>query len=248
MSRKNHVKLEKHYRIGEAAKVLGLATINLRGHIKKGRVKAVRTPGGHFRIPESELLRLTGQSRKEEDTPEGKKKCVIYARVSSQKQAKAGNLERQVERLHKYAWEQQLNVVDVIKDVGSGLSETRKGITKLFKHTEEHNMDYVLVEFRDRLARIGYRYIQDYLASNEVEILVKESDKKEEASDEDLNKELVRDHSEIGQSPTEDLISIIYSFSGKLYGRRSAKFRKLRRCVQQARKTADEEEGREQTD
>ncbi|MHA2298915.1 MAG: hypothetical protein ACXAEU_10325 [Candidatus Hodarchaeales archaeon] len=41
-------------------------------------------------------------------------------------------------------------------------------------------------------------------------------------SDGDLNKELV-----------EDLIAIIYSFSGKLYGRRSAKFRKLRRCVKQ---------------
>lgn len=226
MSRPKHEKLEKHYRIGEAAKILGLATINLRAHIKAGRVRAVRTPGGHFRIPESELLRLTGHSSEGEEESERKKTCVIYARVSSQKQAKAGNLDRQVERLHKYAWEQQLNVVDVITDVGSGLSETRKGLTQLFKHTQEHNMDYVLVEFRDRLARYGYRYIQDYLASNEVDILVKESDKKAEARDEDLNKELV-----------EDLISIIYSFSGKLYGRRSATFRKLRRCVEQAQKT-----------
>ncbi|MFX0095287.1 MAG: IS607 family transposase [Candidatus Hodarchaeota archaeon] len=228
MSRLKHEKLEKHYRIGEAAKILGLAPINLRGHIKAGHIRAIRTPGGHFRIPESELLRLTGHPSEGEGEDERKKNCVIYARVSSQEQVKAGKLDRQVERLHKYAWDNQLNVIDVITDVGSGLSETRKGITKLFKHTQAHNMDYVLIEFRERLARYGYRYIRDYLASNEVEILVKEADEKVEGRDEDLNKELV-----------EDLISIIYSFSGKLYGRRSAKFRELRRCVEQAHQSEE---------
>jgi len=236
MSSRPSDKLEKHYRIGEAAKILGITVINLREHIKAGRIQAVRTVGGHRRIPESELLELTGHP-KDQAGEERKRTCVIYARVSSQKQAKAGNLARQVERLQRYAWEQGLKVIDEVTDIGSGMSETRPGLSKIFKHAREQNLGVLLIEFRDRLARYGYRYIEEYLTLNGVEIEIKEVDEQAEVKDEDLNKELV-----------EDLISIIYSFSGKLYGRRSAKCRKLRRCVQQARKTADKEENGEPTD
>ena len=63
--------------------------------------------------------------------------CVIYARVLSYKQKETGNLERQVERLKEFAREQQFAVLDIIKDVGSGLNENRKGLVKLFRFTRE---------------------------------------------------------------------------------------------------------------
>ena len=88
----------------------------------------------------------------------------------------------------------------------------------------------MLIEFRDRLTRLGYRYVTEYLAASGVEVIVTNSLNSQTATDQALNQELV-----------EDLIAIIYSFSGKLYGRRSARFRKLRRCVKEML-TADVEE------
>ena len=208
--------LEKHYRIGQAAEVLGLSIPNLRLYLKNGTIQAVRTPGGHWRIPERELLRLTGQPSRE---IEG---VIIYARVSSQKQKQAGNLDRQVERLQQFAEDQQLTVIKTITDVGSGINDKRKGLKKLFRLAHDQRMTTVLIEFRDRLTRFGYRYVTDYLAAYGVEVMVTTLFTAQTANDQALNQELV-----------EDLIAIIYSFSGKLYGRRSAHFRKLRRCVKE---------------
>ncbi|MHA2273511.1 MAG: IS607 family transposase [Candidatus Hodarchaeales archaeon] len=206
--------LEKHYRIGQAAEVLGLSIPNLRLYLQNGTIQAVRTPGGHWRIPERELLRLTGQPSR------GIEGVVIYARVSSQKQKQAGNLDRQVERLQQFAENQQLTVIKTITDVGSGINDKRKGLKKLFRLAHDQRMTTVLIEFRDRLTRFGYRYVTDYLAAYGVEVIVTTPLTAQNANDQALNQELV-----------DDLIAIIYSFSGKLYGRCSAHFRKLRRCV-----------------
>jgi predicted site-specific integrase-resolvase len=81
-------------------------------------------------------------------------------------------------------------------------------------------MSQILIEFRDRLSRFGYQYLTAYFALAGVTIRVKEDTTNPPTEESDLNKELI-----------ENLVAIIYSFSGKLYGRRSARFRKLRRCV-----------------
>jgi putative resolvase len=117
--------------------------------LKNGTIQAVRTPGGHWRIPERELLRLTGQGSR------GNEGVVIYARVSSPKQKQAGYLDRQVERLQQFAKDQQFPVLQIITEVGSGLNDKRKGLHKLFRLAQEQQMRAVLIEFRDRLTRFG---------------------------------------------------------------------------------------------
>jgi putative resolvase len=57
------------------------------------------------------------------------------------------------------------------------------------------------------LARFGYNYLEAYCRSHGVEIITIEQQEKKE-----LNEEMV-----------EDLISIITSFSARLYGRRGSK-------------------------
>lgn len=212
---------ERHYRIGQVAEVLGMSIANLRLYLKNGTIKGVRTPGGHWRIPEREILRLLGLPETENSQDEGKR-CAIYARVSSKKQQKTGNLERQVERLCVLANEREFDIIKIIADVGSGLNENRKGLKRLFKLVKSNQIDVVLVEFRDRLTRFGYWYIAEHFRSQGVEILVKEELNQKTNNKRDLNQELV-----------DDLISIVYSFSGKLYGRRSAKFRKIKQDIKQ---------------
>ena len=75
--------------------------------------------------------------------------CAVYARLSSEKQAEAGNLQRQKEHLVGAATAKGCEVVAVVAEWASGRNEKRRGLRGLFR----------LVGFRDRLSRFGFRYI-----------------------------------------------------------------------------------------
>jgi len=51
---------KKRYSTGEAAKHLGVSFITVKRWIYAGKIKATKTPGGHYRIPESEIQRWLG--------------------------------------------------------------------------------------------------------------------------------------------------------------------------------------------
>jgi len=200
--------VEKLYRVSEVAKMLNVSNVAIRKWIKSGKLRAKRV-GKLWMIPESELKVFLGEKTKEI-------RAVIYARVSSHKQKKDGNLERQVERLRNYCSAKGYKIVDVITDVASGLKEDRRGLMKLFSMVENKQMDVVVVEFRDRLTRFGFDYLQRYFGSHDVRIEVIEETEK------NYFEELI-----------EDFVSIIISFTAKIYGKRSQKFRKVRDFVKE---------------
>ena len=196
--------LEEHYPLRKAAEILGIHPITLRRWEKEGKIRCVRTPSGQRRFPRSEVLRLLGG-----EAPSGTR-AVIYARVSSAKQAGAGNLERQKKRLEEYCRDKGYQVVAAIAEQGSGLNEKRKGLARLFRMAREGKMDLVIIEFRDRLARFGFSYIERYFNAFgvRIEIVNREEPKS-------LHEELV-----------QDMLFILTVFSAKLYGSRSREFRK----------------------
>lgn len=53
---------EKLYRTGKAAGLLGIHLNTLKRWIYAGKIKATKTLGGEYRIPEGEIRRLLGQS------------------------------------------------------------------------------------------------------------------------------------------------------------------------------------------
>ena len=79
---------ERLLRPKEACQRLGISYPTLARWVREGRIRAIRTAGGKYRIPESEVRRIA------EGLPVSKEvRAVIYARVSpSQK----GDLEGQV--------------------------------------------------------------------------------------------------------------------------------------------------------
>jgi len=149
--------LETYLPMRKACEVLGVVPITLRRWEKTGKIQAIRTPSGQRRYARSEILRLLGENQ-----PKGVR-AVIYARVSSAKQAGEGNLERQRQRLEKYVQEKDYEVKAVIAEQGSGLNEERKGLGRIFKMSREGKIDVVVIEFKDRLVRFGYNYIEKYL-------------------------------------------------------------------------------------
>jgi len=196
--------LEEHYPLRKAAAILGVHPITLRRWEREGKIRCIRTPSGQRRFPRSEILRLLG-----ENLPSGRR-AVVYARVSSAKQAGAGNLERQRQRPEEHCRARGYEVVAVIAEQGSGLNEKRKGLARLFKMAREGKMDLVVIEFKDRLARFGFTYIERYLNAFGVKVEVVNGEEPKS-----LQEELV-----------QDMLSILTVFSAKLYGARSKEFRK----------------------
>nr|WP_313898469.1 recombinase family protein [Lederbergia sp. NSJ-179] len=52
--------------------------------------------------------------------------CIIYSRVSTKKQQKSGNLERQTSRLKEYALKRGYHIIEVYEEVASGINENRR--------------------------------------------------------------------------------------------------------------------------
>jgi len=189
--------MERLLRPKEACQLLGISYSTLLRWIREGKIRAVTTEGGKYRIPYSEIKKYL--ERREET------RAVIYARVSSADQRE--DLERQINYLANYATAKGYKVVEVLKDIASGLNTQRKGLLRLFKLVEGKSVDVVLITYKDRLTRFGFEYIEEFFTTMGVRIEVVFGEEPK-----DTTQELV-----------EDLISIITSFAGKIYGMRSHK-------------------------
>ncbi|MCD6488476.1 MAG: IS607 family transposase [Desulfurococcales archaeon] len=189
----------------DACRMLGISYITLWRWIREGRIKVVRSPSGRYLIPRSEIERLKGEEKEVERV-----RAVIYARVSSNKQREQGDLDRQLELLKKYANEHGYIIVDVITDVGSGLKEERRGLKKLLKIIADRRVDVVLITYRDRLTRFGFKYLQFFFEKYGVRI-----------------EEVLHEEKEPLEELIEDFLATIVLFAGKIYGKRSRKVKKL---------------------
>lgn len=131
------------------------------------------------------------------------KNAALYARVSNSD--RKDNLDRQLDRLYDFAIKNGYVVKHNIKEIGSGLNNQRKKLLKLFL---ESDWDVLIVENKDRLTRFGFNYIETLLNITNKKIIVvnKTNDDKTDL--------------------IQDLVSIIYSFSARMYGLRKKKNKK----------------------
>ncbi|OIJ14930.1 hypothetical protein BKP37_07010 [Anaerobacillus alkalilacustris] len=191
----------------EVLKTLNITRPTLLRWEEKGLISPIFLDSGHRRYRKEDIDRLTGSVMLSEAGSSSKKKCVIYSRVSTKKQQETGNLKRQTERLIEYANANNYHVLEVFEEVASGINENRRALQRLMKKVSKEDIEVVLAEYKDRIARFGYEYIERYCKSHKTNIeCIEEQDEK------DLNQEMV-----------EDMISVITSFSARLYGQRGAR-------------------------
>ena len=124
-------------------------------------------------------------------------RVAIYARVSSSENK--DNLAAQVERLTQYAIAKGYQIISTYAEVGSGVNDKRPKLEKLLT---DSNYSKIIVEHKDRLTRVGFNYIETLLKNRGKEIEVVNLSTNDESN------------------LMEDLISIIYSFSARMYGLR----------------------------
>jgi len=200
--------MDKLLSIECVSKTLGVSKDTLRNWDNNGSLPSVKTNGGHRRWKESDINDFIG--KKEESC--NKEESCIYGRVSSHEQKVKGDLDRQCQRLSEHCAKKDYHVSTILKDVGSGLSDSRKGLLNLFKLVTSRSINRVVIENRDRLTRFQYNFFVFFFGSYDVEIECVE--KKEDGEDEEL---------------VEDIMMLMASFSGKLHGRRSAKNRRKKK-------------------
>ena len=194
--------------IKQASEFLNVTPDCLRKWNKSGKLVPLRTVGGHRRYDEDELKKFIGINDDEIAT-NGNVFCATYARVSSNSQKQTGDLDRQSQRLSEYCAKNNLYVKYIIKDVGSGLNDSRNGFVRLTELIITKKVNVLVVEHKDRLTRFQFKFIKKMFEQYGCKIIV-------------INGADVSDTEELA----DDMMSLLASFSGKLYGRRNIERRK----------------------
>lgn len=218
--------------IDEVAKLFNVTKKTIRVWDEEGKLKSIRTLGGHRRYNKTEIddllnTLLTQNSNNfkstlqlnninnninndikfiENDSIKSINNVVLYARVSSHDQKLNGDLQRQIDALTLYALNNNYNILNIITDVASGLNDNRKGLNKLIDLITSNTINHIIIQHKDRLTRYNYNIINKLFNLHNISIIITETNNTKN----DFNHEIV-----------DDLLSILTSFSGKLYGKRS---------------------------
>lgn len=115
-------------------------------------------------------------------------------------------------------WTDRLNALspfppesEAVSDIRSGMRFDRKGFMKLLEDIEEDRVSRIYITHKDRLARFGYDLVEKICEMHGTEIVITDGD------------DILSAHEELSR----DLISIITSFSARLYGLRSNKLKRI---------------------
>ncbi len=198
---------QKLLRVGAAAHELGLHPMTVRRWIKAGRLQVVQV-GREMRIPRAEIERMVGRV-------DGRL-LVLYGRVSGHGQQ--DDLDVQLQRLQSWASSERMGQETLaLSDIGSGLKASRRQLQRLLKLVCEDRVAEVAITSEDRLTRFGQEYLETLFACFGVTLTVLEPGARKTPE----------------QELTTDLLAVIASFSGRLYGMHSHKQKALVACAKQ---------------
>lgn len=203
------------YKPGEAAKMLNVHVRTVQRYCDEGMMEFRLTETGRKMIYRDSLIRTLKAHQLLTDDSEDCRKDAVYARVSTHKQKERGDLDRQIEKVCAFAATRNPRNLVIYSDMASGLNDNRKALNALMNEVMKGNINRIFINHKDRLTRFGFNYLKSICEYNRTEIIIISSEENNRTMEEEL---------------AQDIVSIIHSFSGQLYG--------MRRTV---RKMIDEE-------
>lgn len=189
---------KEYYKTGELAKMIGKQTRTVQSYCIKGDINSIIIPSGKRIISRDEVIKYLKSSNLlyEDDN----KIDLIYARVSKKNR---GDLDRQIDYIIREIIAKNPKNLKVFSEVGSGLNDNRKELKKLLDMVMNDEVDRIFILYKDRLTRFGFNYLEQVCNKYGTKIIVISEEIQEKSIQEEL---------------AEDIISIIHSFSSKLYG------------------------------
>ena len=193
--------MDKLITIRETCNILGVKAWTLRRY-PEDILPVYRTPKGHRRYLLSDVMSLIGKQIIENQVG-----VAVYCRVSSQDQKSKGDLDRQKCRVLEYCVKNKYEVLYILDEVGSGLNDNRKKFHTLLDLITAKKINKVVVEHKDRLTRFNFEIIKKLAKGFSVDV---------EVIDVELNKTFE-------EELISDIVSLMASFSARLYGKRGSK-------------------------
>jgi len=182
----------------EVRELYEISSNTLSNWVKRGLIEYQKTPSGRY-IYGKKIDKYSLMEKQ-------KRKNIIYARVSTSKQK--DNLNKQIERLKLYSSAQGIIVSDVYDEIAYVLNYNRIKYKKLLKEIIESKIDNVIIEYKDRLLRIGFEEFEFICSLFGTKIIIIDESNNDKSRSQEI---------------TEDLISIIHHYSMKIYSNRKIK-------------------------
>ena len=180
----------------DVLKLLKVTRPTLCKYVKIGKIRANKINDRVLDYNEDDVFALAGV--------ENRKKCVLYARVSTQKQK--SSLDTQIQTLTQYANSNGVQVDKVYKDIASGLSFDRGEFQSLLLDVIQYKVKEVYITDKDRFSRISFNMWKELFSYFNCTIVVLNDVKEKSESEE---KEIF-----------SDIISLIHCFAMKMYSKR----------------------------
>ena len=200
--------------ITQLAKILNVHVVTIRNWEREGNspIPVRRTQGNQRRYLGKDVKQYLGLASS--PTPnKSNKKTILYARVSSHEQK--AELATQIGLLSLYASSQGFQY-EVLSETLSGLNFNRPKFNQLLRMIKNDEVERIIVSHKDRLMRFGYEMFESICQMHHVQIVTLDQ------SEQELEKELL-----------EDFISLINSFSEKIYGKQSYKNKRIIEILQE---------------
>ena len=182
----------------EVLSTLRISRGTLTNYVKEGLIKTTPLPHNRYDYDKESVYSIINN---------GKRKTVIYARVSTLKQK--NDLNNQIEYLKQYCFSKGISIDGVYKDIASGINfEKRKDFFKLLDCVIENKVNKVIITYKDRLSRVGFELFNSLFQKFgcEIEII------SEVGSEKLDSKEIF-----------EEIVSLLHCYSMKLYSKRKNK-------------------------
>jgi len=195
------------YRLNEFAKLVNRSVKTLQKWDRLGKFKAHRTITNRRYYTHDQYLEYMGIVQNKTQEP---KKIIVYYRVSSAGQK--DDMKSQKQALEIFCTAKGLAIDEWLYDIGSALNYKRKNFKKLMDLVETGEISTLVIAHKDRLVRFGFEWFQYFCEKHGTEIVI-------------MNQERLSPEQEM----TQDLISIIHTFSCRLYG-----LRKYKKIIRQA--------------
>lgn len=186
--------MSKIYSVGRFSERIGRSPSTLRRWDREGRLKAKRLPSGHRYYDETDVRIALGG-------PMQVQRVVVYCRVSSSGQK--DDLKTQVEAMERFCLSGSIAVDEWITEIAGGMNFKRKQFLRIMAQIQAGEIGRLLIAHKDRLVRFGFDYFEHMAGENGCVITV--------ANQESLSPQ---------QEMVEDLLTIVHTFSCRLYGLR----------------------------
>lgn len=177
---------------------VGISEDTARRWDRTGKLVPARTDGGHRRYTDEDVTKALHIQ-----VANPAKRCVVYCRVSSLSQM--DDIKNQVDYLTAFA-NGRGYIFNVITEIGSGMDMNRPKFMSLVTGMIDGSIGTIIVAHKDRLMRFGFGLFKNIADTYGCDIIITDTDKLSPES------EMV-----------EDLMSVIHTYSRRLYGLRRYK-------------------------